>query len=182
MNRPIAVDEYYRMGEVGIFRPDERVELLNGRIVEMPPVAPRDSYVVSALHAKLTILLGDRVITFCRRPVRLGPYSEPQPDVVVARGPRERYLDAHPAPTDVLLVIEVSDATLRYDRGEKQKAYATAVIPEYWIVDLRHRRIDVYTEPDGDHYRTHTVTLPDQRLAPRAFPTDVLEVREFLGA
>jgi Uma2 family endonuclease len=128
------------------------------------------------------ILLGDRAITFSRSPVRLDRFSEPQPDLVVVRGPRERYRDAHPAPTDVLLLIEVSDATLRYDRGEKQKAYATAAIPEYWIVDLRHRRIDVCTEPEGDHYRTHTVTLPDQRLAPGAFPTDVLAVSEFLGA
>jgi len=180
-SRRIAVDDYYRMGEVGIFRPDERVELLNGRIVEMPPIGPRHSYAVAALNAKLTILLGDRAITFCQGPVRLGRFSEPEPDIVVARGPRERYLDAHPAPADVLLVIEVSDATLRYDRGEKQKAYATAMIPEYWIVDLRHRRIDVYTDPNGNRYRTHTAVPRGHRLAPRAFPTDILDVEEILG-
>jgi Uma2 family endonuclease len=178
--RPIAVDEYYRMGEVGILRPDERVELLNGRIVEMPPIGPRHNYAVGTLNAKLTIMLGDRAVCFCQGPVRLDRFSEPQPDIAVVRGPRERYLDAHPTPADALVVIEVSDATLTYDRGEKLKAYATAAIPEYWIVDIRHQRIDVYTEPDGDGYRSHAVVSRDQHLASRAFPHDSVDANEIL--
>jgi Uma2 family endonuclease len=174
--RPIAVDEYYRMGEVGILRRDERVELLNGRIVEMPPVGPRHSYAVAALHAMLVILLGDRAVPLCQGPVRLDHFSEPQPDIAVVRAPRERYLDAHPTPADALFVIEVSDSTLAYDRGEKLKAYAGAAIPEYWIVDIRHQRIDVYTEPEGDQYQSHRVVLRHQHLASRAFPSDSVDV------
>ena len=107
--RPITVDEYYRMGAVGILRPDERVELLNGRIVEMPPIGPRHNYAVSALHAKLLIMLGDRAVPFCQGPVRLDRFSEPQPDIAVVRGPRERYLDAPPTPADALVVIEITE-------------------------------------------------------------------------
>jgi Uma2 family endonuclease len=174
--RPIAVDEYYRMGEVGILRPDERVELLNGRIIEMPPIGPRHNYIVAALHAMLVMLLDDRAVPLCQGPVRLDHFSEPQPDIAVVRAPRERYLDTHPTPADAVFVIEVSDATLAYDRGEKLKAYARAAISEYWIVDIRHQRVDVYTEPEGDRYQSHAVVLPGESLAARAFPNDSIEV------
>jgi Uma2 family endonuclease len=174
--RPIAVDEYYRMGDVGILRPDEHVELLNGRIVEMPPIGPRHNYAVAALHAMLVILLDHRAVPLCQGPLRLDHFSEPQPDIAVVRAPRERYLDAHPTPADALFVVEVSDSTLAYDRGEKLKAYAGAAIPEYWIVDIRHQRIDVYAEPDGSRYQSHAVVSRGQSLAPRAFPHDSIEV------
>ena len=178
--REFSVAEYHQMAEIGLLRPEERVELLNGRIVEMPPIGPRHNYAVGALHAKLTIMLGDHAVCFCQGPVRLDNFSEPQPDIAVVRGPRERYLDAHPTPADALLVIEVSDATLAYDRGEKLKAYATAAIPEYWIVDIRRQRVDVYTEPDRDRYRSHAVVSRNQRLASRAFPNDSVDVNEIL--
>lgn len=168
------------MGEVGILRPDERVELLNGRLVEMPPIGPRHNYVAAVLHAKFLAMMGDRAVAFLQGPLRLDRFSEPQPDITLVRAPRERYLDAHPTPADALLVIEVSDATLAYDRGEKRRAYATAGIPEYWIVDVRHQRIDVYTEPIGDRYRLQTVVLRDQRIASRAFPNDAVDVNEIL--
>jgi Uma2 family endonuclease len=180
--RPIAVDEYHRMGAVGILRFDERVELLNGRIVEMAPIGPRHTYALTALHTRLVTMLGDRAVVFSQGPVRLDGFSEPQPDVAVTRGPLERYSDRHPTPADTLLVVEVSDATLRYDRGEKRKAYATAGIPEYWIVDIRHGRIEVYAEPDGDRYRSHTIVARGQRLAARAFPSDSVDANEVLGA
>jgi Uma2 family endonuclease len=174
--RPIAVDEYYRMGEVGILRSDEHVELLNGRVIEMPPIEPRHNYVLATLHAMLVILLGNRAVPLCQGPVRLDGFSEPQPDIAVVRAPRERYLDAHPTPADVLFVIEVSDSSQAYDRVEKRKAYAGAAIPEYWIVDIRRQRIEVYTEPERSRYQSHAVVLGGQSLAPRAFPNDSIEV------
>jgi Uma2 family endonuclease len=174
--RPIAVDEYYRMGEVGILRSDEHVELLNGRVIEMPPIGPRHNYVVSALHATLVILLGDRAVPLCQGPVRLDRFSEPQPDIVVVRAPRERYRDAHPTPADVLFFVEVSDTSQAYHRVEKRKAYARAAIPEYWIVDVPRERIEVYTEPAGTRYRSHAVFSRGDMLAPRAFPYDALAV------
>jgi Uma2 family endonuclease len=164
------------MGEVGILRPDEHLELLNGRVIEMPPIGPRHNYVVAALHAMLVILLDDRAVPLCQAPVRLDHFSEPQPDIAVVRAPRERYLDAHPTPADTLLVIEVSDSTLAYDRGDKLNAYAGAAIPEYWIVDIHRQRIEVYTEPEGTRYQSHAVVLRGQSLTSRAFPNDSIEV------
>lgn len=180
--RPITVDEYYRMGAVGIIRPDERVELLNGRIVEMPPIGASHNYTVAGYYSRLLRMLGDRAFAFCQAPLRLDRFSQPQPDITVVRGSVERYRDAIPTAADALLVIEVSVTTLSYDRGEKRKAYAAAGIPEYWIVDVRHERIEIYTEPGEDGYRSHTHVVRGERLASRAFPGDSVDVNDILGS
>jgi Uma2 family endonuclease len=178
--RPITVDEYYRMDEAGIFRPDERVELLNGRILEMPPIGPRHGYVVAVLYAKLHTVLGDRVAIFCQSGFRLNPLSEPQPDIAIVRGPIDNYANTPPTPAGALLLIEVSESTLPHDSGEKLHAYARADVPEYWIVDLVHERIEVYTEPEADRYRAHRSVLCGETVAPRAFPDVVIAVNEVL--
>lgn len=178
--RPIVVDEYYRMAEAGIFRADERVELLNGRILEMPPIGPRHAYAVTVLYATLQTMTGGRAVIFCQSALRLDRLSEPQPDFAVVRGPVDRYIDAHPTPASTLLVIEVSESTLPHDCGEKLHAYARAEVPEYWIVDLVHERIDVYTSPKGDRYRRHRAVQRGETAAPRALPDVVIAVNEIL--
>jgi Uma2 family endonuclease len=178
--RPITVGEYYRMAEVGIFRPNERVELLSGRILEMPPIGTRHGYTVAALDATLQALVDDRAVIFCQSALRLDVFSEPQPDILIVRGPIERYLDAHPIPVDALLVIEVAESTLPHDRGEKLRAYARAGIAEYWIVDLVHGHIEVYTEPDGDRYDARRSVQRGDVVSPHALPDVVLHVDKIL--
>jgi Uma2 family endonuclease len=178
--RSIAVDEYYRMVEVGILRPDERVELLNGRIFEMPPIGAEHALVVELLHDAFRTALRDRAATFAQRPAHLDGFSEPRPDVMVVRGPRERYWGAHPVPADALLVIEVSQSTLTFDRGEKLQAYARAGIPEYWIVDLVHERLLVYTHPEGNGYASQRIAGRGERMAPSAFPDASIAVSDIL--
>jgi Uma2 family endonuclease len=178
--RPIAVGEYYRMAEAGIFRPDERVELLSGRILEMPPIGPRHGYAVAVLFAKLHAQVGGRAAIFCQSALRLDAFSEPQPDITVVRGPLDRYANAHPTPADAMLVIEVAESTLPHDRGEKLRAYARAGVAEYWIVDLLHGRIEVYTEPEGDWYDIHRSVQRGAIVTPHVLPGVALAVDEIL--
>jgi Uma2 family endonuclease len=179
-SRPITADEYHRMGEIGILGPDERVELLNGRIIEMPPIGPRHSYGVMSLDALIQRTLGDRAVIVVQGPIRLDRFSEPQPDVLIVRGPMEQYATRHATPEDALLVVEVAESTLRYDRGEKLRAYARMGIAEYWIVDVAHERLHVFTDPDGERYRTEVLVERGSRIATRAFPDDLIALDDIL--
>jgi Uma2 family endonuclease len=179
-SRPITADEYHRMGEIGILGPDERIELLNGRIIEMPPIGPRHSYVVVGLNARMQRMFRDRAVIMVRAPIRLDRFSEPQPDVLIVRGPLEQYADRHARPEDTLLVVEVAESTLRYDRGEKLRAYARMGIAEYWIVDIAHERLHAFTEPDGERYRSEVVVERGGRIALRAYPDDFIALDDIL--
>jgi Uma2 family endonuclease len=178
--RPIVVDEYHRMADVGILRPDEQIELLNGRIIEMPPLGTRHAYAVIALDARLQAMLGGRAVICSRTPLRLDRLSEPQPDILVVRQPIARYASSHPTPEDTLLVIEVAESTLPYDCGEKLSAYARLGVPEYWILDLVSEHLEIYREPDGDRYGSQEIVGRGQRVAPRAFPNDSIAVNDIL--
>jgi Uma2 family endonuclease len=178
--RPITVAEYHRMGETGILGPDERVQLVNGRIIEMPPIGPRHASQVGALDHLLTTRFEDRATVRVQQPLTLDSRSEPEPDIVIARGSWENYESAHPTAAEALLVIEVSDATLPTDRGEKLAAYAQSGVPEYWIVNLVDSVLEVYAEPDGAAYRERSVARAGERVAPRAFPDDAIAVDEIL--
>ena len=182
-SRPITADEYQRMGRVGIFRPDERVELLNGRIVQMPPIGHPHVYGVVSLNMFLQRLLGDRALVMAQGAVRLDPLSEPQPDIAVLLAPRQRYATRLAAPEDILLVIEAADSSLGYDRGEKLRAYARLAIPEYWILDIRQERILAFAEPDpeSERYRTEIVVEREGRIAPRVFPDAVIALDDLLA-
>ena len=151
--RRFTVHDYHRMAEVGILHDDERVELIEGDIVEMTPIGSRHAMCVIRLTRLLVPLVGDRALVSPQNPVRLGERLEPQPDMAVIRV--RDYGDSLPGPDDVLLLIEVSDTTLAYDRNIKLPLYARAGIPEVWILDLTGDTIERNTDPSGDGYR-HT--------------------------
>jgi Uma2 family endonuclease len=178
--RPISVAEYHRMGETGILGPDERVQLVNGRIIEMPPIGPRHASHVGRLRRLLAARFEDRATVREQQPLTLDSRSEPEPDVVIARSSPEDYESAHPTAADALLVIEVSDSTLPTDRGEKLAAYAKSGVPEYWIVNLVDGVLERYADPDGVTYREQRVARSGERVAPRAFPNDAIAVDEIL--
>ena len=140
-------DEYYRMAEAGLFR-DERVELLDGEIITMSPQnTPHASTVYRVAH-RLEQLIGNTTCIRCQLPIVLNHWSEPEPDIAVCAPDPDDYGQAHPQPGQILLLIEVADVSLPYDRGRKTVAYATSGIPELWIVNLPDRRIEVLTDPD----------------------------------
>ncbi len=142
-----TVDEYERMGEAGILGEGERVELIDGRIVQMTPIGVPHAATVTELVALLLAQLGDRGVVYSQNPIVIGEFSEPQPDVTVLRPPRATYRKRRPRPEDVLLLIEVTDTSGPYDRGVKLPIYARSGIPEYWIVDVVSDRIEVHSAP-----------------------------------
>ncbi|HEY0394960.1 MAG TPA: Uma2 family endonuclease [Candidatus Elarobacter sp.] len=179
-DHPITVDEYHRMVETGRLREGDRVELLNGRLIAVPPTSPPHAGSSSALLALFFRNFGDRAHIGSQSPVVLDDWSEPEPDVVVSRTEPGRYMTRHPTPADVLLVVEVSRSTLRFDRGEKLAAYARCAIAEVWIVDLVHHRLETYAEPAGETYRVRSVYGRADRVSARAFPADSIAIADFM--
>src|SRR5207247_3212709 len=143
-HRRFTVDEYYRMAETGILAEDDRVELLDGEIVEMSPIGPRHAATVTRLDHLFNRLVGDRAIVRAQNPVRLDGYSEPEPDIALVTPRADFYRAEHPTPRDILLIVEVADTSLRYDRHTKLPGYARAGVPEAWLVDLTADRVERY--------------------------------------
>ena len=135
-NRCFSVEDYHRLADAGILASDERVELLDGQIVNMLPIGPFHANSVRRLVNFFAGLSGGRWLVDIQNPVRLSGHSEPQPDFALLRPLDEEYARRHPTPADVFLLVEVAESSIRYDRGRKLAAYARAGIPEYWIVDL----------------------------------------------
>jgi Uma2 family endonuclease len=148
----ITVEEYHRMAEVGLLAPDARVELIDGEIIDMPPIGSRHAATVNELHKLLVRAVGDRAIVWGQSPVQLGDVSEPQPDLAVL-SPRDDFYEPRlPTSSDTLLVIEVSETTLRYDRQTKLSLYARHGIPEYWIFDTQGKQLHVFRSPADATY------------------------------
>ena len=144
----LTVDRYHAMIKAGILGEDDRVELLNGKIVDSGPVGPYHAVCVRTINAHFVKLLDGTYLCSQEQPITIAEGSEPEPDYVIAKLSGQRYLDHHPYPEDIHLLIEVADKTLPRDRGAKKGIYARAGIPEYWIVDLIDRQLEIFTEPD----------------------------------
>jgi Uma2 family endonuclease len=151
--RPIRVEEYHGMGEAGIFAPDERLELIEGEVVEMAPIGTRHAACVTRLGNLLGHMLFGRAIVSTQNPVVLSDLSEPQPDLAVLRLRENYYAAAHPRPEDILLLIEVADSSIDYDRGVKLPLYARHGVPEIRLIDLNASQLEVYRDPVGGEYR-----------------------------
>ncbi|MEG3860072.1 Uma2 family endonuclease [Microcoleus sp. herbarium12] len=171
-----SIAEYHRLGELGFFAPDERVELIRGEIIKMAAKGRFHSVCNSLLLEELVILLARRARLRVQEPIILcTTNSEPEPDVVIARNRYDNYLDSHPEPADILLVIEVSDSTLKYDQRTKLSLYAEAGISNYWIFNLVDRQLEMHSEPyqkrQGDfHYRSKRVVLQNETVVIPGFP------------
>jgi Uma2 family endonuclease len=135
------VEDYYRMGEAGILAPDARVELIDGEIIDMPPSGPPHAGAVNRLVRLLGQAVGDRAVLLVQNPVVLSRHSAPQPDLALALPRADFYAARHPGPADAVLVIEVADTTLPFDRDVKVRLYARHGIPEVWLIDLEAKRL-----------------------------------------
>jgi Uma2 family endonuclease len=176
-----TVDEYYRMAETGILLPEDRVELIDGEIIEMCPIGSRHLGCVNRATEIFVGAFRGRAVVSIQNPLQLTNITEPQPDVVLLKPRQDRYGSKKPMAEDALLVVEVSDTTFLYDRNVKLKRYARSGIPEVWIENLENDLLLVLRDPSGDTYQT---CLPLQRgdsISVAAFPEAVFGVEEFLG-
>jgi Uma2 family endonuclease len=176
-----TVDEYHRMGEAGIFTEDDRVELIRGEIVQMSPIGNRHVVCVDRATNILISTLREKALVSIQNPLRLDNYSEPQPDVIVLKPRADYYSGRTRTPSDVLLMIEVSDTTLRYDSAIKVPLYAASGVPEVWVEDLQNNLILVYRDPRANAYLTTFIRRRGETISPQAFPDVSFAVDDFLG-
>jgi len=176
-----TVEEYYRMAEAGILKPDDRVELIDGEIVEMSPIGVRHAGCVNWANQALIAAFGGRAVVSVQNPVQLSDITEPQPDLALLRPRPDAYRGKKVETADALLVLEVADTTLAYDRNIKVPRYAAAGVPEVWIEDLEHDRLLVYRDPSGNSYRTARILGRDDSVSVGAFPDVVFKVSDLLG-
>lgn len=179
--RRFTLDEYHRMGEAEILHEDDRVELIRGELVHMAAIGARHAACVAFLTQRLVMRVGDRAVVWPQNPVIIVPDSEPQPDVILLKPRADFYRAALPRPEDVLLLVEVADTSVRYDRNVKRPLYAEAGILEYWIVNLEGEAVEVHRDPDGNRYRHVERLARGARLAPQAFADVTLLVDDILG-
>jgi Uma2 family endonuclease len=158
----LNVDEYYRMAEVGLLAPDARVELIDGEIIDMAPIGSRHAATVDRLTQILVAAQLKDTIVGTQRPIRLESRSEPQPDLVLLKYRADFYSAAHPNATDVILLVEVSDTTWRYDREIKLPLYARHGIPQVWIIEPGKKQLHCFKEPKNGTYAEQTVMTPAQ--------------------
>ena len=171
------------MGRAGILTAKERVELLEGEVIVMSPIGNRHAACVNKLnHAFTASGLAGRALVSVQNPLAESDRSEPQPDLMLLAHRHDWYAFGHPGPDEVLLLVEVADSSLAFDRGTKIPLYADAGIREVWLVDLEHDRIEAYTEPVPGDYRSTRRYAPGESLTPSALPDLKVEVAEIIPA
>lgn len=179
--RPLTVADYHRMGEAGILSRDDRVELVEGELVAMSPIGSRHAGVINRFTEVLVLAVVGRGLVSVQNSIRLNDRTEPQPDLAVLKPRTDSYFGAIPGPGDVLLVIEVADSSLAYDRTVKVPLYAAHGIPEFWIADVSRREVEVYRRPEGDRYAVVTRAGVGAALEPLLLPGVSVPVAAVLG-
>ena len=174
-----TLDDYHRMIEVGLLE-NRHVELLNGEIIEMPPEGPEHAQKSTDTADYLRELLWHRVVVRDAKPITLPESgSEPEPDLAIVEPLRALYRTRHPYPENIFWLIEYANTTLSKDLDAKRKAYAAALIREYWVVDLKHQRLNVFREPVNGNYAS-LLTFTAGEICPLAFPEIVVSVQRLL--
>ena len=166
----ITVAEYDRMIEHGIYTENDRIELLNGEIIEIMPKGPKHVYFNEKIADFLKEKLGRNADVRSQNPITLDNFSEPEPDIVLAKPPRENYLESHPTPADILLVMEISDTTLIYDRESKARAYSRNGIKQYLLLNLQNETLEDFREPSEDGYQFKRTLRKGDHFNLVAFP------------
>lgn len=179
--RQFTVDDYYRMLHAGILTEDDRVELIDGEIREMSAIDAVHAGNVKRISQILNRQIGDRFIISVQDPVRLDDRNEPQPDVAVLRWHDDFYDEQHPTPADVLLIIEVANTSLAYDRTEKVPKYAAAGIPEVWLADVTQRAVEQYAQPVAGAYTYKRVLRRGSAVQATQIPGLELPIERIFG-
>lgn len=175
-----TVEEYHRMAEAGIFGADERVELLEGKIIWMIAKGTAHRSAVGRTDYLLKNRLGNRAWVSIQDPVKLNEGSEPEPDIAVVKVDPLDYADHHPTPSEVYLIIEVADSSLKLDCQTKAKAYSQAGITDYWVLDVVSRQLHIFRKPTQDGYQSKVILAEDATISPLEFPDLSIAVLEIL--
>ena len=176
-----TVDDLDKLYESGVLGPETRVELLEGRLIEMSPPGPQHSSVVRRLNRLLHRAVGDRGLVSIQDAVRFSHLTQLMPDVVVLKPRDDFYSEALPGPSDVLLLIEVAYTSHGYDRREKLPHYAADGIPEYWLIDVPNRQIECYSQPVGRAYTDESIRQPGETVTTKTLGQE-FEVETILGS
>lgn len=165
VKRLINVDEYYKMAEVGILKPEDRVELINGEIFKMSPSGSRHAAIVDYCAKVMNKHMDGEATVRVQNPIRIDSANEPEPDISLLKFRSDYYTSAHPGPADVLVLIEVAGSSIRFDREVKAPLYAAHGIPEFWIIDLDTNQIEYFSKPQGDAYTETRVFRPGDEVS-----------------
>jgi len=179
--RHFSVSEYDRMAETGILSEDDRVELIEGEIIETSPIGSRHAACVRRLDALFNERLGGAAQVSAQNPVLLDDYSQPEPDVALLKPRSDFYSKEHPAARDVLLIVEVADTSVEYDRQVKAPLYARAGVVEMWLVNLHADVLEVYTRPENGTYRDRKEFARGDSISLTGIPGLTVGVEEILG-
>ncbi len=176
-----TIAEYHRLAELGFFEENDRVELIKGEIIQMAAKGTPHSVCETRLERELYKLVGDRATLRGQQPITLANNSEPEPDRVIAKNRDDDYLANHPSPSDILLLIEIADSSLKYDQEEKLPIYAEANISDYWIFNLVDNYLECYSEPYQTlqvkfGYRRKLIYLPNESVSLPCFTDLVLDL------
>ncbi|WYL97316.1 MAG: Uma2 family endonuclease [Gloeotrichia echinulata IR180] len=181
LRRKFTVEQYHKMVDSGILTADDRIELIGGEIIEMSPIGTKHAACVNRLVNLLAQLSRKRIILASQNPIALNENSEPQPDVALLKPRDDFYETAHPQPSDIFLLIEVADSTVKYDREVKIPLYAQANIIEVWLVDIYEQVIEVYQQPISAGYQHIQKFARGQTLSIQAFHDVNISVNEIFG-
>lgn len=181
-HRKFSVEDYHRFIEMGIFKPEERLELWEGEFVEMSPIGKRHAGVVAGMTAYLNHLFFNRFVVWSQNPIILNDFSEPQPDVCVLEWRDDFYRNENATANDVLLTMEISDSTVKYDRDIKFPKYATNGIAEAWLIDLENDRVEIHTQPTKNGYKLVKILHRGDIAESTVFEEIKIAVDDILGS
>jgi Uma2 family endonuclease len=176
-----SVDEYLRMGETGILTESDRVELIDGEIIDMPPIGIPHAGAVKRIANLFARQLGERVVLSVQDPIRIGDFSLPEPDIALLRPRDDFYASAYPTPEDILMLVEVAESSVRYDRDKKLPLYAAAGVKECWLVDIPARKLVICRDASADGYRR--VHEPEHltSVTPESIPDCAIDLSGLFG-
>jgi Uma2 family endonuclease len=171
-----TVEQYYKMADVGILTIEERTELIEGEIIEMSPIGAKHAGSINRLNRKFSAIVGNQAIIAVQNSISLNGYSEPQPDLAILHWREDFYTQSLPTPSEIFLLIEVADSTLKYDREVKAPLYAKAGIPELWIVNLEAQVFEVYRQPSESGYQQMQIYAKGQTIQLEQLPNVEIEI------
>jgi len=181
ITRKFNTSQYHQMNQSNILTEDDRVELINGEIIEMSPIGTKHTSCINRCNSILPNLLGQKVIISIQNPITLNNLSEPQPDIALLKPRADFYENSHPQPQDIFLLIEVVDSSIDYDRDIKIPLYANSNIYEVWLIDINAQLITVYRYPQNDNYQEITTYHRGEKISILSFPDISLQVNAILG-
>ena len=179
---PLSTEAYHRMIDAGVFAAEDRVELIEGELLEMAPIGPSHCDSVRRFTNLLLGQLQGAAIVDIKSPLHMPPDSEPEPDVMLLTPPLDRYRHRKPEPADVIVLIEVADSSLRFDREVKLPLYARHGVPGFWLVNLTAGHFETWRRPADGAYQEYAIHRPGEPISPALLPALSLDPADFLGA